>query len=124
MSKSLIGFIVFFVLAIGATLVWVFNSPEETAEPSVEASFTAAEVEKHNTADDCWTIIGGAVFDVTEYITSHPGGSEILRACGTDATSLFLQRQTSDGQPVGSGSPHSSSAESRLGSYFIGDLDN
>jgi cytochrome b involved in lipid metabolism len=36
-------------------------------------SFTAAEVAKHNTADDCWIIVNGMVFDVTKFLAQHPG---------------------------------------------------
>jgi cytochrome b involved in lipid metabolism len=79
---------------------------------------------EHSTKDDCWTAISGKVYDITKYIPRHPGGDEILLACGTDGTSLFTQRQTADGQDIGSGTPHSSSATNQLEAYFIGDFDN
>ncbi|MCA9332950.1 cytochrome b5 domain-containing protein [Candidatus Saccharibacteria bacterium] len=85
-------------------------------------NLTSDEVKKHNSKSDCWTIINGDVYDITDYVGSHPGGSEILRACGIDATSLFTKRETSDGQQVGSGTPHSRSAESELSEYLIGPL--
>ena len=91
------------------------------SEPDV-VSFTSEEVGAHDKNDDCWTIIGGGVYDITRYLPIHPGGEEILRACGTDATSLFSDRRTEDGNIVGSGTPHSSSAYSNLGQFFIGNL--
>ncbi|UNI21075.1 L-lactate dehydrogenase (cytochrome) [Purpureocillium takamizusanense] len=49
--------------------------------------FDAAEVAKHNTPDSCWVILYGNVYDVTEFLTSHPGGSKIiLKLAGKDAT--------------------------------------
>lgn len=95
---------------------------EQTADTS--KSYTAAEVAQHNTATDCWTIIAGNVYDLTSYIKSHPGGDDIVRACGQDSTSLFMQRTTSDGESVGSGTPHSQSAQAQLERLKIGTLRN
>lgn len=83
---------------------------------------STAEVKKHDNESDCWTIISGKVYDITKYVERHPGGKEILRACGADATTLFTQRKTVDGQSVGSGTPHSSSAEVQLQQFLLGDL--
>jgi cytochrome-b5 reductase len=49
-----------------------------------------AEVRKHKTADDCWTILRGKVYDITAYVKFHPGGEEkLLMGAGKDMTSLF-----------------------------------
>src|SRR3546814_19188197 len=73
-------------------------------------TFTMSEVAQHSAKEDCWTTISGDVYDLTEFVNRHPGGNEILRACGTGATTLFNSRQTDDGQPVGTGTPHSKAA--------------
>jgi hypothetical protein len=102
----------------------VTNSPfEDIAEqtPDVQ-SYTITEVATHNSATDCWTIVSGNVYDITSYIPRHPGGEEILQACGTDGTTLFTQRQTTDGENIGSGTPHSSSANNQLAALQIGVL--
>lgn len=50
----------------------------------------AAEVKKHNNKDDCWVIVHGKVYDVTEFLPSHPGGQKvILKFAGKDATKRF-----------------------------------
>lgn len=96
------------------------NSSEQTvSEPQF---LTAEEVAKHNQKTDCWTIISGSVYDITEYVPRHPGGDEIILACGTDGTSLFFNRTTSSGEEIGSGNPHSSNASRQLKDYLIGTL--
>ncbi|OXG35145.1 L-mandelate dehydrogenase [Cryptococcus neoformans Bt120] len=48
------------------------------------------EVQKHATRGDCWVIIDGMVYDVTDFVSQHPGGAEvILRNAGKDATRIF-----------------------------------
>jgi predicted heme/steroid binding protein len=48
-------------------------------------------VKKHSEPGDCWVIIDGKVYDVSQFALSHPGGAEIIfRVAGTDATQEFL----------------------------------
>lgn len=99
------------------------TSSDSAAQTNTD-SFTLTQVAEHSTANDCWTIVNGNVYDITSYVPRHPGGDGILAACGTDGTSLFTQRQTAEGESVGSGTPHSSSAASQLESLKIGTLSN
>ena len=98
------------------------STTNNSVEAPAEASFTAEEVAKHNSQNDCWTIIDGSVYDLTSYIPNHPGGKEILRACGADGSSLFKSRETNSGEAVGSGNPHSSNAASQLANLKVGTL--
>lgn len=51
---------------------------------------TGAEVANHNTKDDCWVIVHGRAYDVTDFLPEHPGGSKIiLKYAGKDATEEF-----------------------------------
>ncbi len=140
MSKNVTGIliVVIAILAIGGIyLSSKSDKPASTSQPTQStnsqtspqqansgqnAPLTAEEVAKHNSGDDCWTIIDGDVYNVTSFIANHPGGSEILRACGIDASTLFDQRHTANGQPIGSGTPHSSNARSTLETLKIGPL--
>ncbi len=52
--------------------------------------FTAEEVAKHNSAESCWVIIHGRVYDLTSFLPTHPGGQKIiLKEAGKDGTKAF-----------------------------------
>ncbi|KAL2015917.1 hypothetical protein VTK56DRAFT_4531 [Thermocarpiscus australiensis] len=54
------------------------------------APLTGVEVAKHNRPDDCWVIVHGRAYDVTEFLPEHPGGTKIiLKYAGKDATDEF-----------------------------------
>lgn len=115
------------VSEVDATVVAspINDTPElSTPEADEMQSITLSMLAEHDSASDCWTAINGFVYDITSYIPRHPGGEEILQACGTDGTSLFTQRQTTEGENVGSGTPHSSTAARQLEQFKIGELSN
>ena len=48
------------------------------------------EVKKHSTKDDLWMIYNGFVYDMTQYILKHPGGSNcFLNPNSKDMTRAF-----------------------------------
>ncbi len=65
-------------------------------------------------------IIADKVYNVTPFIASgqHPGGDDILKGCGKDASALFEARQE-PGEPT---EPHSQGAHEYLVNFYIGDL--
>ena len=131
-NKSTIIFSVIVLLLLGAIGggIWVtLDNRQAQPLPDNQTSdqakaYTLSEVAQHASKDDCWAIISGDVYDLTEFINRHPGGDEILRACGTDGTTLFNSRQTQDGQAVGSGAPHSQAAQEQLAKLKIGTINN
>lgn len=63
------------------------RDPQE--DPNV-GELTGADVAKHNTRDDCWVIVHGKAYDVTEFMPEHPGGPKIiLKYAGKDATEEY-----------------------------------
>lgn len=49
-----------------------------------------SEVEQHNSKNDCWVVIHGKAYDVSDFLDEHPGGSAIiLKYAGKDATKAF-----------------------------------
>ncbi|KAB8261004.1 acyl-CoA dehydrogenase/oxidase [Aspergillus pseudonomiae] len=59
-------------------------------------TFSRAEVAKHASEDSLWCIIDHRVYDLTDFLDAHPGGSVVLaQVAGQDATAEFynLHRQ-------------------------------
>lgn len=51
---------------------------------------TAQEVAAHSSRESCWIIVHGNVYDVTDFLDDHPGGSKIiLKYAGKDATKEY-----------------------------------
>ena len=54
--------------------------------------YTLAEVRTHNTMESAWVLVGDTIYDVTSYVSDHPGGaSSILNKSGgiVDCTTDF-----------------------------------
>lgn len=54
-----------------------------------ETIVTESDLSKHNSKEDAWICLYGKVYDMTKYISMHPGGNIILQAAGKDGTELF-----------------------------------
>jgi cytochrome b involved in lipid metabolism len=85
------------------------TTPKPTPTPSA-GGYTLAQVATHNNRSSCWTAINGNVYDVTSWISRHPGGSDaILYLCGKDGSAAFNDQHGGQGRP-----------ESELASFKIG----
>ncbi|KAI0628939.1 glyoxylate dehydrogenase [Trametes polyzona] len=52
--------------------------------------YSASEVAAHASRESCWIIVHGKVYDVTDFLDEHPGGSKIiLKYAGKDATEAY-----------------------------------
>ena len=41
-----------------------------------EALLSVEEIKRHNSPDDCWIVVDGKVWDITDFAPEHPGGGE------------------------------------------------
>ena len=61
---------------------------------------TNSEVKKHNSRDDCWSIVSGKVYNLTSYVQQHPGGIELISSiCGIDGSAAFSNQHGSSAKP-------------------------
>jgi cytochrome b involved in lipid metabolism len=57
--------------------------------------YTLEEVNEHNTEESCWVVSNNNVYDVTTFISRHPGGKfAILSKAGENATTQFAWHST------------------------------
>ena len=53
---------------------------------------TPSMLKEHNKKDDAWSAFNGKVYNITWYLSYHPGGEkELLRVAGRDGTKLFCE---------------------------------
>ena len=65
-----------------------------------EVILSAAEIEKHNSKSDCWSLIRGKVYNLSGYVQNHPGGQSVIASiCGKDGTSAFSNQHGTSGKP-------------------------
>lgn len=85
----------------GTTASGTQKKPNATAASGRSAGYTLVEVGSHNTSSSCWVAIGGKVYDLTTWISRHPGGPEVIRGlCGTDASSAFANQHGGERDPA------------------------
>lgn len=65
-----------------------------------EKTYSMSEVSSHASAESCWSVIRGEVYDLTNWKGSHPGGERaIMGLCGKDGTSSFEGRHGGSERP-------------------------
>lgn len=90
------------------------DAPPQAAA-TTERPWSAADVAVHHTADDCWMIIDGLVYDFSAYVPEHPSNPAVFTPwCGKEATEAYLTKTR--------GRAHSPYADSLLPDYRIGVL--
>ncbi len=85
----------------GAESVWKEDYAKAQEPISREnISLSRAEVAQRGSAEECWTIVDGSVYDMTTFIQRHPAGSgDIIDMCGKDASDAFLGEHEGQGEP-------------------------
>ena len=87
---------------------------EQQQEAGEVKKITIAQIAEHTTVGDLWVVFNGKVYDVSKYMTSHPGGYEILmeHAGGKDATEAYTDAD------------HTKRAREMVTKYYVGDFAN
>ena len=48
------------------------------------------EISQHNKKDDCWVVVDGVVYDMTDFLDDHPGGKRLpVKHSGKDVTEIW-----------------------------------
>jgi len=89
------------------------QAPTQAQSATPATSVLSLElVAQHVAPESCWSVVNGNVYDLTDWIARHPGGSgNIIRMCGIDATADFNRQHGGQGRP-----------ESELKAYLLGAL--
>lgn len=70
------------------------------AENSGPIELSMATVAQKNTPENCWAVVSSNVYNLSAYITAHPGGAaNITNLCGTDATAAFANEHGQSTKP-------------------------
>ena len=76
------------------------TTPSVTPSPT-QAGYSMADVKKANTRAKCWSAIDGNVYDLTAWISAHPGGaSAITFLCGIDGSNAFKAQHENQARPA------------------------
>jgi len=90
------------------------SSEKNLQNQLVKKTYSFEEVQTHNSKQSCWSAIRGKVYDLTSWISNHPGGEKaILSICGKDGTEAFVNEHGGKDKP-----------EKALSQFEIGELQN
>ena len=90
------------------------SSEKNLQNQLVKKTYSFEEVQTHNSKQSCWSAIRGKVYDLTSWISNHPGGEKaILRICGKDGTEAFVNQHGGKNKP-----------EKALSQFEIGEIQN
>ena len=87
-------------------------APTSTATPtpttsSTPVGYTMEQVKANNSSSKCWSVIDSKVYDLTNWISSHPGGAgAITSLCGTDGTSAYINQHKGQTPPSSTMTAH------------------
>ncbi len=127
MKKIIIGAVVVVILAIGAYAYFQKQSNNNNpvsvpgngpgvevgsapipgiadgsvpGKPTQTDTYTLSEVAAHATKSDCYTAIRGSVYNLTSWISQHPGGAKAIEGlCGKDGTDAFVKQHGGKSKP-------------------------
>ena len=125
MNKTgfVVSFIIIIIFIVGGFFFFQKSQAKESSKQtqgitttakvaSTSKTFSMNDVAMHANRKSCWTTIDGKVYDLTSFISRHPGGPfRILRLCGKDGSVAFNAQHGGRARPA-----------NELSSLYIGDL--
>jgi cytochrome b involved in lipid metabolism len=85
--------------------------PQEPKKSHGLKQYSLQEVSEHCLPNDCWIVLFDKIYDVTDFLSEHPGGEFIiLESAGRDATLAFR------------GTRHGKDSYDSLSKYLVGIL--
>ena len=108
MHKKFIGLAAIGALVIGSGYIVFTGRPIAKMQPTIAGGnadaatpYTMADVQSHGAPDSCWSTINGGVYDLTEWVSRHPGGQNaIMRLCGIDGSNRFNRQHSTFQQAI------------------------
>ncbi|MCX6780407.1 MAG: cytochrome b5-like heme/steroid binding domain-containing protein [Candidatus Magasanikbacteria bacterium] len=111
MNKQKLMAVILAVVVVGGAIFLVSTAPQKkpittTTTPNTNTSATTtasgyslAQVAAHGDSNSCWAVINGNVYDLSAWISPHPGGSDaILSMCGKDGSVAFNNQHSGSGR--------------------------
>lgn len=81
--------------AFGSSSASLPLATSNASSSSGERKYSTCEVRRHQDKRSCWVLVAGVAYDVTDLLSSHPGGADVLLTAaqnGEDCAELFLRR--------------------------------
>jgi cytochrome b involved in lipid metabolism len=77
-------------LSVNKNQTPIINNIDQNQPSTTTKNLSLNDIAQHNNQGSCWTAIDGKVYDITNFISSHPAGvDKIMKGCGVDATTMF-----------------------------------
>lgn len=113
MKKTAFAAFVAFWSSVGTLVIASMMLPSMAQES--DTVYSLEQVAEHNQSGDCWMVIEGQVYDLTDYLPMHPAPPAVITSwCGREATEGMRTK--------GYGRDHSEAAWGLLEPYRIGQL--
>lgn len=78
----------------------VTPTPSQDKPVSNVKTFTMLDVATHADVTSCYSVVNGSVYDLTSWISKHPGGEAAIKSiCGKDGTDGFNSQHAGKSKP-------------------------
>jgi len=121
MNKKLLLISILIVLCLSILSFVIYKKSQTTPQNNLQEAtglqteVTLSDLRTHITPDDCWIVVDNNVYNISPYISVHPGGREaITQYCGSDATEAFQKRNEKG--------PHPKNASDFLNTLIMGPM--